>query len=339
MTTKTVRTGAGTLCAATPSVSVAGLPGHRDGRGRRLWFGAFFVERGRVYLRKTGNSATLDRRLIAEVASWLAFQLALRVASLRRRLSGGRGPAIWFTPDRPGPWYMVSAAATRAGLRIASAPEHADVSFFFEDATTSAARAPGHLRGFNFGCTDISKSRVAEVFAEVFGYPLAIDPRSFVGVGVEKGEVNGAHDGRMVECPMSPLPGRVYQRLVDTVGADGLACDLRTHCVGGRPVVVWVKRRAAEARFLPPNLFVSTHSPSEIFTVEELRLIERFAQAMRLDWGGLDILRDRSDGHIYVVDVNKTDAGPITSLSLRQKLASTAMLAGALAAMVAVEAA
>ena len=100
-------------------------------------------------------------------------------------------------------------------------------------------------------------------------------------------------------------------------------------------MIVWVKRRAADQRFLPPNLSVTMHEPANIFSPEEIASIGRFAVAMRLDWGGLDILRDRADGRIYVVDVNKTDAGPITSLSLRDKLRSTAVLANALLAMVA----
>ena len=45
------------------------------------------------------------------------------------------------------------------------------------------------------------------------------------------------------------------------------------------------------------------------------------------------MLRD-ADGRLYVVDVNKTDAGPIIALPLRQKLRSVALLAEALTALV-----
>lgn len=130
---------------------------------------------------------------------------------------------------------MIRAVAAWAGVRVVKAPEHADAGFFFEDATVSRPQAPRHDRSYNFGCTDISKSRVAAVFAEVFGYPLAIDPLAANGPAVEKGEVNGAHDGRIVQCPTAPIPGKTYQRLIDTVEADGCARDLRTHCIGGEP--------------------------------------------------------------------------------------------------------
>ena len=54
---------------------------------------------------------------------------------------------------------------------------------------------------------------------------------------------------------------------------------------------------------------------------------------MKADWAGLDILRD-ADGRIYVVDVNKTDVGPIIALPCSDKIRSTALLARALDQMV-----
>ena len=36
----------------------------------------------------------------------------------------------------------------------------------------------------------------------------------------------------------------------------------------------------------------------------------RFARALGIDYGELDILRDRDDGRIYIVDVNNTPFGP-----------------------------
>jgi len=286
-----------------------------------------------VFLRKTGNSAALDRRLLAEVANWLCYQLVLRVVAGLRHLFRRSRPAIWFTPDRPHPRYMVRAAAMWAGVRIARSSHDADAAFFFEDATRSANVARPAGRGFNFGCTDISKTRVARTFEDVFGYPLALDPTSWTGHAVEKSEVNGTHDGRIILCPQPAQPGKTYQRLIDTIAADGCARDLRTHCVDGRVVVVWEKLRAAEDRFLPPNLSVTRHAPERIFSADELQQIGTFARAMGADWCGLDILRD-TDSRIYIVDVNKTDAGPIIALSLKEKLASTALLANALLAMI-----
>ncbi len=303
---------------------------HHTGRSFRL--GDFVITRNRVTLLKTGNFAELDGRLAREVAIWLTYTVVARaISGLSRPKS--RRPKIWFTPDVPHARYMIRAAAVRASITLAESEADADAVFFFEDETVSIEPTCSHPNIFNFRCTDISKSHVAAVFAQVFGYELAVDPRRWRGQAVEKGEKNGAHDGRIAECPCEPLAGKTYQRLVDTVREDGFAYDLRTHCVGGKPLIVWEKRRALEDRFLPQNLAVTTMGPEEAFSAVELKKISAFCDAMGADWCGLDILRDR-DGRIYIVDVNKTDTGPIIALPLSQKLKSTALLGEALLEMI-----
>lgn len=303
--------------------------------------GDFSLRGGRVILRKTGNSAVIDRALLAEVAIWVTFYVALRLqtgwTALRLRARGEQPVkrSIWFTPDVPHPRYMIRVAAIAAGFRVARTPSEADAAFFFDDATKSVPPPPGHAVALNFGCGDISKSRVARVFAVVFGYPLAVDPERWIGPAVEKSEANGTHDGRVVACPYAPVAGAVYQRLVDTVRADGFAYDLRTHVVGGVVVAAWVKQRSAAGRFLPPNRRATRHDPATIFSADELDRISVFATAMGADWAGLDILRDAADGRIYIVDVNKTDAGPIIALPLRDKLASAVVLGAALRRLIA----
>lgn len=229
---------------------------------------------------------------------------------------------------------MVRAAATWARLRVTCNAAAADAAFYFDDATIATQPPPPTQRHFNFGCGDISKSRVARTFEAAFGYPLAIDPLNWCGPAVAKSEANGAHDGHIVDCPCPPVAGLVYQRLVDTVAADGFAGDLRVSCVGGVVINVVVKRRAAAARFLPPNATAVAAEPATIFSADERAGIARFCVAMGADWCGLDILRDRHDRRIYIVDLNKTDAGPVIALPLRGKLASTARLAAALRALV-----
>lgn len=296
---------------------------------RRIAFGDFVVTGGRVSVRQTGNSAALDLRLAREVGGWLVFQAALRVRALFVR----RRAAIWFAPQVPHDRYLVRAAMRLAGLGVARTREAAAAAFYFEDTTSAPPPVRSHARALNFDCNDISKSRVATIFEQVFGYPLAVDPRRWNGVAVEKSEHNGTHDGRIVDCPRAALPGKSYSRLIDTVDGDGLAVDLRTHVIGGAPVLVWVKRRPAAARFLPPNDTATLCRPEDVFSADELARLGEFARAMGADWCGLDVLRDR-DGRIYVVDVNKTDAGPVVALSLADKLRSTALMARALRKLV-----
>lgn len=301
--------------------------------GFSLRLGDFAWRDGRIVLVATGNSARVDRALLAEVAIWVTCYLAVRVAALRH--VGRRRPAILFTPVVPHPRYMVRIAAIWAGIRLARTPAEADAVFYFDDATVGAAPRLDHPRLLNFGCTDIRKSHVAAVFEQVFGYPLMVDPATWPGPAVEKSEANGTHDGRVVICPTPPRPGFVYQRVVDTIDA-GFATDLRTHVIGGRVVAVWVKRRTAAGRFQPLNVAAELFAPEAIFSPAELASIAAFAAAMGADWAGLDVLRDRPSGRIYIVDVNKTDAGPIIALPLAVKLKSVAQLGRALAALIAV---
>jgi len=292
-----------------------------------FWTSDFEWAGARLRVKKTGALVALDGSTLAGFGRWLPYYLAVRARQLALSVAPGR-PAIWFAPDRPRPWYLVWAAAAWVGVRIARAPDKADAAFYFEDATRTPAPAAPHARRINFGCWDISKSRVAEAFEATFGYPLALDPERHVGEAVEKGEANGAHDGRIVQCPTRPRAGRVYQRLVDNVDG-GDVVDLRTPFVGGRPVVVFIKRRPVGERFANVNSSIRLARPQDVFTPREIKALSAFAAAMRLDWGGLDVLRDRRTGRLYVVDVNKTDMQPL-ALPWLDKLRATHRLGRAL---------
>lgn len=297
------------------------------------WIGDFAWRNGRVVVRKTGVSLAIDRHLIAEIVSWLIYLPLLGTFALAARLRRQRRFAIWYAPDLPRPWYLMRGVALWAGLSVAPTEASANAAFYFDDVTRGNPPATLVLPRFNFACPDVSKSHVAEVFAEVFGYPLQLDPVMASGPIVEKSETNGVHDGSVVVAPVTPQPGRVYQRLIDTE-ADGFNHDLRTPCVGGAPVIVWHKYKPAGESFAIHSRRTRLRDPADVFSVDELALIRRFNARMGLDWGGLDILRDRHDGRIYVVDVNKTDLGPVISLSWRDKIISMNRLAAALEVMV-----
>jgi phage terminase large subunit-like protein len=69
--------------------------------------------------------------------------------------------------------------------------------------------------------------------------------------------------------------------------------------------------------------------PADVFSETEIALIRRFTQELKMDWGGVDVLRNRQDGRIYIVDANKTDMGPPVILKLGEKLCATRQLARA----------
>ncbi len=304
----------------------------------RGWFTDFAWENGRVVVRKTGATTPLNTEVLGHVATWLRYFLVTRAAGAARRLTRRGGPAIWFSPDAPRPWYMIRSVAAFAGMRVVSDPGRADIAFHFDDSTWSPPGAAFAGRTINYACRDISKGHVNQVFRDVFGYRLGIEPMSWSGEAVEKAEANSMHDGRVVTCPTRARDGRCYQRLVRTSDRDEVQ-DLRTACVGGRPVAVSVKTRRLRDRFASgANLRVEARAPDEVFSPREIDRIVAFNAAMGLEWGTLDVLRDVDDGRIYIVDVNKTDVGPVLQLPMRDKIAVTRNLARALSDLIAARA-
>lgn len=173
------------------------------------------------------------------------------------------------------------------------------------DATFDEAPADA----INGRCTDISKSKVAEVFEKVFGYELTVDPEAHDGPMVEKSEENATHDGRVVQGPMAPRPGLVYQHLVDNE-QDGVVEDLRPCIVGREIAFVYRKRRPVAIRFSNDNTSITVATPDDVFSPVEQQGVLDVADALGLDVGELDVLRDRASGRIYVVDAAKTPHSP-----------------------------
>lgn len=294
------------------------------------WLSDFEWRDGRIVIRKTGIAVRLDHHVLHEIFNWAVYLALLHIVSFATHLSGRPRPRLWFAPDRPRPWYLVRGAAMWSGIDLVERASHADAAIYFDDSTIGNAPASLAAKRFNHGCTDISKSHVARVFEEVFGYPLTVDPMLATGEIVEKPETNGVHGGRIVMAPCLPRPGFVYQRLIDTRDADDCCHDLRTPCAGGEAVLVWIKVKTPEGRFSIHNRRAMLAEVADIYTPQEQSLIRQFTARMGLDWGGLDILRDCNDGRIYIVDVNKTDLGPLIALSWRDKIRSMNRLSSAL---------
>lgn len=294
-----------------------------------VWFRDFEFGWTGLTVRKTGAWVPYSPSVLAEVTAWFRYFFAARaIEPIGPRFT------IAFTPERARPWYLIWAVSRIAGARYVKDAAEADVVMHFEDATFSPNAPPARLkpgaRLINFGCNDISKTRVAAASLAAFGHRLAVDPAVHVGPAVEKSEINAAHDGRVVQCPTQAVSGRVYQRLVDNRARDpSVVEDLRTCTLGGKPIVVFIKRRPVTKRFINTNTDVVLRRPEDVFSAEEIEQIGAFTREINLDWGGVDILRDRRDGRLYIVDANKTDMGPPITLNLADKLVATRRLAAA----------
>jgi hypothetical protein len=311
-----------------PHGSLARAPQPRFQTSGLNWLTDFDWRWNGLYVRKTGAWVPFDHHIVHEVVSWFGFYFGL--IGLKPI---GAPFTFACTPERLRPWYLLWPVLRVAGGRQINDAAQADLVVHFEDSTDSHNAPPrtrADARLVNFSCPDVSKSRVAEIFEAVFGYALAVDPLRHQGPAVEKSEENGVHDGRVVECPTQPRPGKVYQKLIDARGRDpNIVEDWRTPTVGGQGALVYIKRRPVSRRFTNDNSSCELVMIEDAFSTEERAKIAEFARRLGLDWGGLDVLRDHGDGRIYIVDANKTDMGPPIALPQADKLRSIVKLARA----------
>jgi len=280
-----------------------------------------------LQVRKTGHDVPMTLGTVIDTWRWVSYDRALRRAP---RLLGSP-IRVCFTPQEAGPWYFSRAIVEMLGADIVADPRDADLVWVFDDATyTDVFEAPPATIALNDTCTDVSKTEVARISKAVFGNDLAVDPSTYDGTMAEKSEINGAHDGRLVQGPTDARPGFVYQRLIDNRIEGGLVEDLRTTIMAGKPVLVFRKRRLAEDRFANSNAEVILDDLDEVFSPEEQQQIATFADELGLEAGGLDVLRDGATGELAIVDANKTDMGPPMALPLPDKLKATRLMAQAL---------
>ena len=154
---------------------------------------------------------------------------------------------------------------------------------------------------------DADKRRLADHFQQVFRYPLHVDPIHYAGEIVQKSLRNGAHDGQVLRGPVSTLDeGAVYQHLIDNRTCGNRIIDLRVPLIGGIASVCWIKCRPIEKRFAAQSEWARLATPDDLFSAVEQRLITRFCEKVRLEYGELDVVRDVQCDSIYIVDVNPT---------------------------------
>lgn len=297
------------------------------------WLKDFEIKDKKIIVKATGVELPLGFGIIKEALDWFPFYFYEKLRRIQFLFSPNKRLRIAYVPVVPRPWYLLSVLAYRARLKPTKDYAKADAIFYFEDQTlVEPPQIPDGITGkaFNFGCYDISKSKVASVFEQVFGYSLAVDPHKFKGPIAVKSEKNGTHDGYQTAAPLPAKeakdPDMVYQKLIDNSVDDKWAEDMRCPIIGGEIALVFVKRRPLENRFANFNSSVVLHEPDGLLSDTERTKLKQFAAAMKLDSGGMDVLRNKTDGKIYVVDVNKTDMGPPIALSIADKSKSVAIL-------------
>ena len=164
----------------------------------------------------------------------------------------------------------------------------------------------------NFNCQDVSKEYISKIFKQIFGYDLGVDPLTYTGKCVAKSNLNAQHDGRILDCPIDKIEsGVVYQKLVDNEAENNAVLDYRVPIFKQEIPLVYKylkKNQTTEQRFYGYASLISVElaETEEVFSQDEIDNIISFCQNIGLNYGELDILRDKQDQRIYIVDANNT---------------------------------
>lgn len=260
-----------------------------------------------------------------------------KTARLRARWLRSYQPrAVLFYPFQPHPFSAIYKICHQAGFHMCYRYDSDwDVGIHWDTATQREALSEEILssgrRVLNAACLDVGKIRLSAIFADVFGYPLALDPTRHRGPCVRKSCENATHDGVILDCPIPEAwPGFVYQRLVHNEVSSEAAEDLRVPYICGGIPFVYRKMRPISDRFSNLNLDVSCCPADEAFSESERERIAKFCRILGMDYGELDILRDKLDGRIYIVDANPTPWGPPNHIRAADRAFAIQAMTGAL---------
>ena len=299
------------------------------------------IKGGVAHFPHTGVEIPLNLTFFKSAIPVVRFNSYLLLKKYKRSLT--RKPhvaTLAFYPQPSGPWYNAWLAARMSGIDVVKDPHLADAVFVFDDKTESETGetldSSLKAKAINHRIDDISKNRVAEVFKTVFEYSVDIDPLTYQGNAVQKSDANATHDGQVVECPLAPdavKEGSVYQKLIDSTFDGARSEDLRMAYIGGEIPVVFRKYKIIEKRFGTDYDHVDVWTADEAFSKTEQSDLIKFCEAMGLDFGAVDVMRDKHDGRIYVVDVNKT-CMPVLCLSQKSQRRAFRLISGAMIRLV-----
>jgi hypothetical protein len=237
-------------------------------------------------------------------------------------INGFRTKTVLFYPEYPSKKTVIYKIFKKLGYNITN-----NQAFFYnlvinwENCTLRKefplfGRLPNHDRVINIQCKDISKKYLDQVFYNVFGYRTQIDPEVYKGQCVMKSNDNAKHDGVVINCPVkNKKPDVIYQIIINNEYDKRYVEDIRTPVINGKIPFVYVKYRPKHTRFSNTNSHTILTKKEAYLSAQEEEKINLFCNEMGLDYGELDILRNRDDNRIYIVDINNTPWGPPNHLS------------------------
>lgn len=162
----------------------------------------------------------------------------------------------------------------------------------------------------NIRCTNVLKDRVDKAWYDASGYTIQINPRNFKYAYIRKSKqqyrshTGEKHDGRIFDYNQKPEKGYVYQRYVRTKPDDRYIT-----------IRVPVFKRHIPCLILKYSFHPFKEMRTRIEIIREPRIwkyiksretdwLFRFCDIMGLDFGEVDMIRDKYTMKIYAIDVN-----------------------------------
>ena len=236
--------------------------------------------------------------------------------------NGRRVKTALFYPNFPSKRSVIYKIFKRLNYNISNNPvKHFDIVIHWN---TTTYRPPNALiselslkrKVINSESLDISKSKVDKIFSQVSGYSSLVQSDAYRGLMVKKSEINASHDGIIIQGPVSSEKGFVYQKLINNLSTEGLVEDMRIPVVNENIPLIYVKYKTLSTRFGHFKRFhhkirkVRVCKPCELLSDEETLILLQFCKSSGLDYGELDVLRDKDSNQIYAIDLNNTPTGP-----------------------------
>lgn len=222
-----------------------------------------------------------------------------------------------FYPDYPDPRAAICRVIHALGYNIINNPaKDYDFAFYWQDVTVRdepdavLREAAKRVPVINLQCLDIGKVRVEEAFQEVFGYSSFVDPLSYRGKCVRKSNLNAQHDGKIIDAPIvGTEPGFIYQKLLSHIDPQDRVIDYRLAVYGSSTPYMTIRYKRKINRFNQTFLEVPV-DPLDYLTAAEVSKCLKFCRELGMDYGEIDMIRDQSDGRLYLLDANNTPFRP-----------------------------
>ncbi|MEA3448119.1 MAG: hypothetical protein U9Q98_06675 [Bacteroidota bacterium] len=226
--------------------------------------------------------------------------------------NGFKTKTILVYPHYPSRRSTIYSLAKQLNYNVTNRPHNKfDFAIYWEYLTfrkefeylESIAR---HKKVINLYSRDISKKTVDQAVKSVFGYSTFINPLIYKGKIVKKNDINAIHDGTVLNGPVDKKEdGYIYQVLINNTTDDGMVVDIRVPIIFGALSFVYEKFKPEKDRFGHP---ATSHVRNihDMLSDKEIQDINRFCEHTNLEFGELDVLRDRDSGKIFIVDVNNT---------------------------------